>query len=83
MGLPYVIFSRAGFIKFVQLSALFRNALSYFNRTGYKINLLLFKTHYNILIFEYNNKNMNSAADLQNMQYNFGIIRDFSLPSCA
>jgi len=43
---------RAGFIKFVQLSGLFRNALAYFNGTGYKRNLLLFSMNYNMLFFE-------------------------------
>jgi len=85
----YALFSvpktcgRTGFIKFVQLSGLFRNALAYFNGTGYKRNLLLF---FNELLYYFPNikiKHMNSAVDLRNMLHNFGNIRDFSFPPCA
>ena len=53
----YALFSdpktsdRVGFIKFAQLSGLFRNVLAYSNGTGYKRNL-----NYNILFSEYKNK---------------------------
>jgi hypothetical protein len=68
------ISARTGFIKFVQLPGLFRNALSHFNRTGDKINLLLFKRiiiYYSLNIKKYEFSSRPSEYAVQLRQYSW------------